>query len=105
MSNNLTTTTADMNAAANHVKQVSEDVSAQLNALHAKIANVEGAWRGQAKGAFGSLISRWDAEAVKLNTALSAISDAIRESGRKYDGAEVANASSLNNVGGLLNMS
>ncbi|GGC64943.1 WXG100 family type VII secretion target [Hoyosella rhizosphaerae] len=104
MTQTMQTTTATMTTAADRVAQVNSEVQGLLSALRGKVAAVNGAWEGDARRAFDSLIVRWDNEARKLNESLQAISDAIRTNGSSYEQMQQSHASSLNNAGGLLRL-
>jgi WXG100 family type VII secretion target len=77
-----------MQAAANHVAEVNQNVQAQLAALRNQLAPLAGAWKGQAATAFALLMQRWDNDARNLNEALHGIGEQIRGSGTTYAQAD-----------------
>lgn len=74
-----------MQAAAQHVATVNENVQAQLsrlyNQLEPQLEALSRAWQGQAATAFQILMQRWQADARKLSEALTSIGERVRESG------------------------
>jgi WXG100 family type VII secretion target len=82
------TTPEEMRRAAARVREVNEQVQAQLSQLRNQLAPLGGAWRGEAATAFAGLMQRWDADARALNQALSGIGDAIDASALGYQRAE-----------------
>jgi WXG100 family type VII secretion target len=79
-----------MQAAANRVAEVNQNVQAQLSALRNQLAPLMGAWKGQAATAFGLLMQRWDNDARNINEALLGIGEQIRRSGATYAQADEA---------------
>jgi WXG100 family type VII secretion target len=102
MAGSYTTTTEEMQRAAQHVASVNERVQADLAALRNQLAPLAGAWRGEASTAFQGLMARWDTDARTLNEALRGIGEAIQGSGRSYAVQEEQQAQNLSAIRGAL---
>jgi WXG100 family type VII secretion target len=92
-----------MAAAAGHVRQVNEEIGAQLGTLMAQLEPIAATWRGAASTAFQQLHTRWNGDAQKLNAALLAIADALAGTHQAYTTAEEANHAAVSRVAGLIN--
>jgi WXG100 family type VII secretion target len=92
------TTVEEMARAGRHVLDVNADVQADLTALRAQLAPLQGAWAGDAATAFAGLMVRWDADARSLSEALRAIGEAVQGSGRTYQQQEEAQTSGLSAI-------
>ena len=104
MSGQMRTTTETMEGAARHVSDVNADIQGLLSSLQGRLTAVNGVWQGSAKVAFDSLMVRWDDSAKRLNESLLAISENIRANGVAYAAAQDDHVSSINTVGGSLNL-
>lgn len=75
----LATDFVQMRNAAQATDTCSVEVTALLKSFLNRITGVPPAvWSGAAAGAFQEAMTRWNAESVRLTTALDAISDTIR---------------------------
>lgn len=103
MSGNFTTTTEEMDLAANRVMSVNEQVQAELRGLQSRLAPLASLWTGDASVAFARLMERWNTNAVALNDALNSIGGAIRGSGSNYAQNEQQQSSNLSSISAALN--
>jgi WXG100 family type VII secretion target len=87
-----------MQAAAQHVATVNENVQAQLSRLYNQLEPLSRAWQGQAATAFQILMQRWHADARKLSEALTSIGERIRESGVTYAQTDEAEHQSYSRI-------
>jgi WXG100 family type VII secretion target len=102
MSNSFGTSTDAMTAAANHVDQVSQEISSALTTLKNQIDPLAGSWQGGAASAFNTLMLQWHEDANKLTAALSDISQALSASGKNYAETETSNHSAISTIlGGI----
>ena len=104
MTGQFGTTTETMEAASRHVLDVNTEVQTELSSLKNRLGAVQGAWVGEAKTAFDTLMVRWDEDARKLNEALSAIGENIRTNSVNYSATQADHVSAINNAGGSLNL-
>jgi len=98
MAGQYTTTTDEMQRAAQQVLSTNEQIQGQLRSLQSQLAPLAGAWQGQASTAFQQLMERWNIDAAKLNQALEGIGTAIQGSGRSYQQAEEQHAQSMSSI-------
>ena len=92
------TTVEEMARAGQHVLDVNTEVQADLAAVRAQLAPLQGAWAGEAATAFTALMARWDVDARALSEALQAIGEAIQGSGRTYQRQEEAQSTGLSTI-------
>jgi WXG100 family type VII secretion target len=79
-----------MTAAARHVEQAHQQVTAYLNSMRTQLEPLGGAWQGQAYSAFVALMGRWSDDAGRLTNALRGIGELIAVSGQQYQQNEQA---------------
>ncbi len=92
-----------MAQAAQHVYDVNTNIQSELTTLITRLGALEGAWRGAAATSFTTLKTRWDEDARKLNEALRAIGDALKQSHVNYTSAESVNTTGFSKITSLLN--
>jgi WXG100 family type VII secretion target len=66
----------------------SDEVSALLDRLRARVKPVSGTWQGQASDAFQALFDDWDRGANQVRDALSGIASLLHAAGTTYQQAE-----------------
>lgn len=91
-----------MEAAANHVRTVNQEIQQQLSSLMGRIEPLASAWKGEAQISFMQLHARWDENAKRLNRALSDIAEAIQQSKVQYQQSDEQQASSFGGIGQAL---
>ncbi len=74
----------DMHTAANHVREINNQVQGDLTRLMSELDSQSSAWKGAAAVSFQRLRARWTTDAGKLNDALVHIAGAIEVSKRTY---------------------
>jgi ESAT-6 family protein len=98
MTQGFGTSVEEMQAAGKHVFTVNDTVQGDLASLRSRLAPLAGAWRGEAAGAFATLMARWDTEAKSLNDALRGIGESIQGSGVSYQAQEDQHTSDMSTI-------
>ena len=91
-----------MQQASSHVFEVNAQVQGQLSSLLARLEPLMGTWQGSAATSFHALKERWNADAVKLNTALRGIGDALVANQKNYATSEETNTSGFSGISSAL---
>lgn len=91
-------TPEEMQAGANQVFQVNQNVQSRLTNLQNQLAPLAGAWQGQASMQFQNLMERYQQNARQLNQALHAIGEQLQGSGSAYQAAEEEGAQQMSNI-------
>jgi len=102
MATGFGTNIATMQQAAQHVRDVNQDIQADLTRLAGQLDPLQGVWKGGAAVAFHKLRVRWDADARKLNDALSHIAAAIDVTKGTYAARDEQSTESLNRIASAL---
>lgn len=84
-----------MQAAAQHVATVNDNVQAQLSRLYNQVEPLSRVWQGQAAIAFQMLLQRWHADARKLSEALTTIGERTEGDRPVSDGTILVSLSEL----------
>jgi WXG100 family type VII secretion target len=82
------TDTAAMTAAAQHIDGARHAVGAELAVLRQDLEALRASWRSTAQVQFSDVMTRWDAGAQRMTTALHDIGRAVAGSGLAYQAAE-----------------
>jgi WXG100 family type VII secretion target len=98
MNDGFGTTIEEMDRAGKQVLTVNDTVQSDLALLRNRLAPLAAAWRGDAAGAFGRLMDRWDADARVINDALRTIGQSISTSSAGYRAHEEQNAAGMSNI-------
>ncbi|TQF68867.1 WXG100 family type VII secretion target [Rhodococcus spelaei] len=98
------TTSEEMEIASQRVKDANEQIQGHIAAIRGQVDQLQGLWRGTAKGSFDGLMARWEASGKKLNDALMGISENIKTNGVRFSEAQDAHTTAINNAGGSLNL-
>ncbi|GIG60650.1 hypothetical protein Lfu02_50220 [Longispora fulva] len=81
-----------LHSGATDVRDVRTEVDGLLGRLKGVVVeDLSGAWKGNAAGAFQTLMQRWDDDARKLLTALSDIADLLDKAGAQHHANEERN--------------
>ena len=91
-----------MATAAQHVREVNEEISTQLSTLLGQLEPIAATWKGAAATAFQQLHQRWNGDARLLNTALGSIADALAGTHQSYTASEEANHAAVSRVAGMI---
>ncbi|AHI01538.1 hypothetical protein GCM10010174_08590 [Kutzneria viridogrisea] len=102
MSGGYGTNYQDMANLAKDIENVEQEVSASVSKLASDVAPLQSSWKGQAATAFHSLMERFDADAKKLNQALSDIANQMKTNSAGYAAQEEEQSHSLSNVASRL---
>lgn len=82
------TDTAAMTAAAQHIDGARHAVGAELAVLRQDLEALRASWRSTAQLQFTDVMTRWDAGAQRMTTALDDIGRAVAGSGLAYQATE-----------------
>jgi WXG100 family type VII secretion target len=96
------TTFEEMQAGAQHIDTVNDQINGQLSALRGNLAPLHGVWRGQASTAFTNLMARYDSSSARISEALRAIAEQIRGANATYIAEEDAHSQSLSQISSAL---
>jgi WXG100 family type VII secretion target len=88
-------------AAAQDVRATREEASGDLKRLSNAVAELGGAWQGQAATRFQELMERWNGDTNKLLSAMGDIADLLDKSGTQHQSNEEEQASMFNSLSGL----
>src|SRR5256885_390057 len=82
-----------MQAAAQHVQEVNEQIQSQLTGLLSRLEPLKSAWKGEAASDYQALQQKWNTSADDLNAVLRQISGALRTASDNYVSGEQTNSS------------
>jgi WXG100 family type VII secretion target len=68
-----------MQAAAQHVDEVNQQIQSQLTSLLNRLEPLQSAWKGQGANSFQSLVERWHEDATQLNQVLQSIGERLSQ--------------------------
>lgn len=102
MAEGFGTTTEEMARAAGRVQEVSSAVNGELAGLRSRLEATRGQWAGAAATAFTVLMTEWDAEAKRLNTALADIAAQLGGTATAYQRIEEENARNVSAITSVL---
>jgi WXG100 family type VII secretion target len=91
-----------MQAAAQHVDEVNNQIQAQLTSLLSRLEPLKGAWKGEGATSFNSLIERWHQDATQLNQVLQTIGERLQQTHGNVTQVEGEVGQSFNTITGRL---
>jgi WXG100 family type VII secretion target len=68
-----------MQAAAQHVQEVNQQIQSQLTGLLSRLEPLKGAWKGEGATSFNALVERWHQDATQLNSVLASIGERLSQ--------------------------
>ena len=89
-------------SAANHVREIRDQVMTQINQLQGAVEQMASSWQGDAARAFDGTMQKFNSEEFKLRNALSGIADALDASKTTYLSTEADQAASISQVSAAL---
>lgn len=96
------TTFEEMQAGAQHIDTVNDQIDSLLSSLRGNLAPLNGVWRGQASTAFTNLMARYDSSSARISEALRAIAEQIRGANATYIAEEETHSQSLSQISSAL---
>jgi len=102
MASGFGTTFEEMQAGAQHIDTVNDQINGLLSQLRGNLAPLQGIWRGQASTAFVNLMARYDSSSQRISEALRAIAEQVRGSNATYIAEEDAHSQSLGQISSAL---
>jgi ESAT-6 family protein len=96
------TTFEEMQAGAQHIETVDQQINGLLSALRGNLAPLNGVWRGTASTAFTNLMARYDSSSSRISEALRAIAEQIRGANATYIAEEETHSQSLSQISSAL---
>jgi WXG100 family type VII secretion target len=87
-----------MQAAAQHVDEVDQQIQSQLTSLLSRLEPLKGAWKGQGATSFNSLIERWHQDATQLNQVLQSIGERLSQTHSNITQTEGEVGQSFNSI-------
>ncbi|PVZ07866.1 WXG100 family type VII secretion target [Actinomycetospora cinnamomea] len=100
MAGQFGTQTDTMIAAGQRIQDIQQSMQGQMRSLQSQLAPLAGTWRGQASVAFQQVMTRWNEDAARINTALDDIATKVAEGGRHYAASDEENRQAINRLGG-----
>ncbi|MDX2358090.1 WXG100 family type VII secretion target [Dietzia sp. PP-33] len=89
-----------MDTAARRVDDVNTEIDRLLGNVRDSVSQLGGSvWRGAAQARFATIMSEWQQQSTKLNTALSGISETMRTNSTSFDAADQDSAQAISRVG------
>lgn len=98
----FTTTTAELDALAKHIGDISDQIQGQARTVKGAAEGVAAGWSGNAATAFQNLMVRMDEDVRKLDQALQAIQEQIASTSQVYARNEEEQESSVSNIASRL---
>lgn len=102
MASGFGTTFEEMTAGAAHIDDVNQQIRGLLSQLQGNLAPLQGVWRGQASTAFVNLMQRYESSSRRIEEALTAIAQQVREASGTYAAEEETHSSSLSQISNAL---
>jgi WXG100 family type VII secretion target len=91
-----------MQAAAQHVQEVNDQIQSQLSSLLNRLEPLKGAWKGEGATSFNALIERWHEDATQLNQVLQSIGERLTQTHGNITKTEGEVGQSFNTITGRL---
>jgi WXG100 family type VII secretion target len=91
-----------MQAAAQHVDEVNNQIQSQLSSLLNRLEPLKGAWKGEGATSFNALIERWHEDATQLNQVLQSIGERLSQTHTNITQTEGEVGQSFNTITGRL---
>ena len=98
----FTATTADLDALAKHIGNISDQIQGQARTVRDAAQGVASGWSGNAAAAFQSLMARMDEDVTKLDRALQSIQEQIASTADVYARNEEEQESSVSSIANRL---
>src|SRR5262252_3799730 len=98
MTGNFKAELPTMQAAAQHVQEVNDQIQAQLSSLLTRLEPLKTAWKGTGANSFNTLIERWHEDASQLNSVLATIGERLTQTHSNLSGAEGDVGQSFNTI-------
>jgi WXG100 family type VII secretion target len=92
------TTFEQMQAGAQRIDNVNDQINSLLSALRGNLAPLQGVWRGEASTAFMNLMARYDSSSARISEALRAIAEQVRGSNAAYIAEEETHTHSMSRI-------
>lgn len=102
MEQGFQTSAEQMQLSGRHVIDTNARLQGDLDALRRRVTELAAVWRGQAALSFGTLMARWDRNAVALGRALEGIGEAITVSGRDYEEQDRVSSGGMSGIGAAM---
>jgi WXG100 family type VII secretion target len=96
------TTFEEMQAGAQRIDTVNDQIQGLLSQLRGNLAPLSGIWRGQASTAFVNLMARYDSSSARIAEALRAIAEQVRGSSATYAAEEETHSQSMSQISSAL---
>ena len=91
-----------MQAAAQHVDEVNQQIQSQLTSLLTRLEPLKAAWKGEGATAFNGLLERWHEDATQLNSVLQTIGERLSQTHGNITRTEGEVGQSFNTITGRL---
>lgn len=98
MAQGYQTGSAELKQAAQQMENTNEELQGNLSALGNVLGSVEGAWQGQAKKAFDTLMEHFMNDAKQLNQSLNTIAENVSGSADTYTQQEEESSQQLSQL-------
>lgn len=79
-------------AATANAQAAASRIQSDVQALHARLTELEGSWSGQAAAAFQGVVAEWAALQRQVDDGLARLGTALGAAGRHYADVEAQNA-------------
>ena len=101
-SGKVTTDLATMQAASQHVFEVSQNIQSQLASLLGRLDPLASQWQGTSAASFQALKVQWHEAATKLNAALGDIGQALVASTQNYGSSDDESRQGFTSISSVL---
>jgi len=98
----FTATTAELDALAKHIGDISDQIQAEARTVQGAADGVASGWAGNAAAAFQNLMARMNEDVTKLDRALQAIQEQIASTADVYARNEEEQEQSVTGIAGRL---
>ncbi|ADG79954.1 ESAT-6-like protein OS=Tsukamurella paurometabola (strain ATCC 8368 / DSM / CCUG 35730 / CIP 100753 / JCM 10117 / KCTC 9821 / NBRC 16120 / NCIMB 702349/ NCTC 13040) OX=521096 GN=Tpau_3370 PE=3 SV=1 [Tsukamurella paurometabola] len=95
---------AEMKAGADSLEELGAQMNSVLAQLRSDVEMTRSAWVGTAQIAFNTVMTRWDENTMKLNTAINDISSMLAGNTVSYNTTEAESEQDLNSIGATLSL-
>lgn len=100
MSGSFKTTAEEMNAFANRIGEVNQQIQGEIGRLNGLVEQIASGWQGAAATAYQQMQQRFNEDANALNKVLDEIKQAIEATTKLYAQTEEEQRSSVGHIGG-----
>ena len=98
------TETEQMTKAATQVRDVNSTITSELSSLESAVEGVQAYWTGEGATSFQQLMTKWNEDSKKLNSALETIAEQIQTSSGTYSQQDQQSEQALSKIVSSLNM-